>query len=82
MQDRIVKFLAYDGRINIVCANTTNLVEKARLTHDLSPTATAALGRMITVTSIMATEMKDEQNKMTVQIRGNGPIRNNGCSGK
>lgn len=74
MTDKIIKFLAYDGRINIVCANTTELVEKARKTHDLSPTVTAALGRMMTVTTIMATEMKDENNKMTVQIRGNGPI--------
>lgn len=82
MTDKIIKFLAYSGRINIVCANTTNLVETARITHDLSPTATAALGRMMTVTAIMATEMKDEKNKMTVQIRGNGPIRYNGCSCK
>lgn len=74
MSDSIIKFLAYDGRINIVCAETSKLVEEARKIHDLSPTATAALGRMMTVTLIMASEMKSLENKITVQIRGNGPI--------
>ena len=28
MKDKITKFLAYDGKISIVCANTTNLEKK------------------------------------------------------
>lgn len=72
--DRIVKFLAYNGRVSIICANTTNLVEKARLTHDLSPVAVAALGRTLTISSIMAINMKNESDKLTVQIKGNGPL--------
>ena len=27
MEDKIMRFLAYDGKISVVCANTTNLVE-------------------------------------------------------
>lgn len=73
-KDSIIKFLAYDGRVSIVCANTTNLVEKARITHDLSPVATAALGRTLTICSIMANNMKEKKNKLTVQIKGNGPL--------
>ena len=38
---------------------TTNLVEKARKIHDLSPLATATFGRLLTITSIMAQEMKN-----------------------
>jgi molecular chaperone Hsp33 len=72
--DRIIRMLAYNGRVSIICANTTNLVEKARLTHDLSPVATAALGRALTVTSMMAVNMKNENDKLTVQIKGNGPL--------
>ena len=49
MEDNIVKFLAYNGRIAITCAETTMLVEEARKTHDLSPVATAALGRLLTI---------------------------------
>lgn len=74
MQDKIMKFLAYDGKISVVCASTTNLVEKARNTHDLSPVATAAFGRLLTITAIMGNEMKSEKNKLTIQIKGNGPL--------
>lgn len=74
MQDKIIKFLAYDGKISVICAETTNLVEKARKTHDLSPVATAAFGRVLTIASIMGNEMKGAKNKLTIQIKGNGPI--------
>ena len=74
MQDKIIKCLAHNGKISVVCANTTQLVEKARNTHDLSPVVTAAFGRMLTITTIMGTEMKSTKNKLTVQIKGNGPI--------
>lgn len=73
-KDKIVKFLAYGGRVSIVCADTTHLVEKARLTHDLSPIATAALGRTLTVASMMAINMKNKEDKLTIQIKGNGPL--------
>lgn len=58
MQDQIIKFLAHNGKISVICANTTNLVEKARKTHDLSPVVTAAFGRMLTMTAVMGAEMK------------------------
>ena len=74
MQDKIKKFLAYNGKISITCANTTDLIEKARQIHDLSPVATAAFGRMLTITAIMGNEMKNKTDKLTVQIKGNGPI--------
>ncbi len=75
MKDKIIKCLAYDGRISIMCANTTNLVEEARKLHDLSPLTTAAFGRLLTMTSIMGAEMKNEQDKLTIQVKGNGPIQ-------
>ncbi len=74
MVDKIIKFLAYEGKITITCAETTELVEKARKTHDLSPVATAAFGRLLTIASIMGNEMKGEKNKLTIQMKGNGPL--------
>lgn len=73
MSDIIKKFLAYNGKISVICANTTELIENARETHDLSPVTTAAFGRLLTITSIMATEMKNSKDKITVQLKGNGP---------
>ncbi len=74
MSDKILKFLAYERKISITCANTTELVEKARKTHDLSPVATAAFGRLLTIATIMGNEMKGEKNKLTIQMKGNGPL--------
>lgn len=74
MQDKIIKFLAYEGKISVICADTTELVENARKTHDLSPVATAAFGRLLTITAIMGNEMKSEKNKLTIQMKGNGPL--------
>ena len=74
MQDKIMKFLAYDGKISVVCASTTELVEEARKIHDLSPVATAAFGRLLTISAIMGNEMKSKEDKLTVQIKGNGPL--------
>ena len=74
MSDKIIKFLAYEGKISVICAETTELVEKARKTHDLSPVATAAFGRLLTISAIMGNEMKGEKNKLTIQMKGNGPL--------
>ena len=74
MSDKIIKFLAHKGRVSVICANTTKMVEEARKTHDMSPVVTAAFGRLLTITSIMATEMKGSKDKLTVQLKGNGPI--------
>lgn len=72
--DRIIKFLAFNGRISITCINSTYLVEQARKIHDLSPTATAALGRVLTISAVMGSELKGVQDKLTVKIKVNGPI--------
>ena len=74
MKDKIIKFLAHEGRISVICANTTEMVEEARKIHDMSPVVTAAFGRLLTITAIMATEMKGSKDKLTVQLKGNGPI--------
>lgn len=74
MTDKIIKALAHNGKIAITCINSTNLVEEARKIHDLSPVATATFGRLLTIAAIMGNEMKNKKNKLTVQIKGNGPI--------
>lgn len=74
MADKIIKFLAHNGKISVICADTTEMVEKARQTHDMSPVVTAGFGRLLTITAIMATEMKGSKDKLTVQLKGNGPI--------
>ena len=74
MKDQIIRFLAYNGKISVICAKTTNLVEKSRELHDLSPLATAVMGRVLTITALIGCEMKSPKDRMTIQIKGNGPI--------
>lgn len=74
MTDKIIKCLAYDGRISVTCIETTNIVEEARKIHGLSPVATAAFGRLLTITALIGCEMKSEKHKLTIQIKGNGKI--------
>lgn len=74
MQDEIKKFLAYNGKISVVCVNTTEIVEEARNIHDLSPVATAAMGRILTMAVIMGSEMKGNKDKLTIQLKGDGPL--------
>ena len=74
MADKIIKFLAYNGKISITCIKTTDVVEEARKIHDLSPVATAAFGRLSTITLLMGEEMKGNGDNVTVQVKGNGPI--------
>ena len=77
MTDKIIRFLAYDGRISLICANTTNLVEDARITHDLSPVATAAFGRLLTMASIIGVEMKEKEDKLTIRVKRKWRYRRN-----
>lgn len=74
MKDRIIDCLAYNGKVSIKCISSAGIVEEARKIHDLSPTASAALGRLLTITSIMGYELKSENATVTNQIKGNGPI--------
>lgn len=74
MKNEIKKFLAYNGRVSITCAMTTELVDEARKIHDLTPVSTAALGRLLTMATIMGSDLKDEDDNITLQIKGNGPI--------
>lgn len=55
-------------------ATTKNLVEAARVHHNTSPVATAALGRTLTAGAIMGSMMKNDADMLTLQIRGDGQI--------
>lgn len=73
--DRVAKFLAHEGRVSLVCANTTDLIEEIRKLHDLTPTTTAAMGRFATIAGMMGfTDIKEKDDYITIQINGKGPM--------
>lgn len=72
--DYIVRATAADHQIRAFAATTRETVEQARLYHNTSPVATAALGRLLTAGAMMGTMMKGEQDILTLQIMGDGPL--------
>ena len=74
MTDYIVRVSAADNQIRGFAATTRDLVEHAREIHNTSPIATAALGRLLTAGAMMGIMMKGDNDLLTLQIKGTGPI--------
>lgn len=74
MNDYIVRATAADNQIRAFAATTRDLVEEARIIHNTSPVATAALGRLLTAGAMMGSMMKGHSDVLTLQIEGDGPI--------
>ncbi len=74
MQDYIVRAMTSDGYIKAMAIRSTHLVERARNIHKTTPTATAALGRVLTAASMMGNVQKVENGALTLQIKGGGPL--------
>ena len=72
--NEILKAISPSGKISIALCNIRELCEKARVIHDLYPTSLAALGRVMAVNAIMASNLKGEEESVTTTINGNGPI--------
>lgn len=74
MKDQLVKALVLDGRVRVYLDRTTDMVQEARDRFDLHPTACAALGRVLSIASIMGSMLKSDQEMLTISINGHGPI--------
>ncbi len=73
MQDYLIRATAYEGKVRAFAVRTTGIVEELRRRHQTTPTATAALGRTATAALMMGIMLKGEE-KLTVQVKGGGPI--------
>ena len=76
MKDTLVKAIAHEGRIRVIACTATELVQEARDLFDLWPTSCAALGRTLIVGAMMGSMLKSDHEKLTIQIKGNGPLKN------
>lgn len=73
MSSYITRAITEDGSARIFCTNSTEVVQKALDIHNTSKTCTAALGRALTACSLMGSMLKDKDNSLTLQFRGDGP---------
>lgn len=74
MTDKIIRGIAREGRVRFFVTKTTELVETARKMHGTYPAASAALGRTLSVAAIMGSNLKNDDDKIMVEIRGDGPL--------
>lgn len=74
MSDYIVRATAADLQIRAFAVTSGELVEEARSIHNTSPVATAALGRLLSAGAMMGAMMKGDDDLLTLQIKGDGPI--------
>lgn len=74
-KDYIVRATAADDAIRAFAITSKELVEFARASHNTSPVVTAALGRMLSAAAMMGIMMKGDDDMLTLQIQGNGPMK-------
>lgn len=74
MKDYIVRATAANHQIRAFAVTSKELVERARSIHNTSPVATAALGRLLSAGAMMGAMMKNPDDLLTLQIKGDGPI--------
>ena len=72
MTDSLLKVLAFNDEVKAVAMVATDAIAEAQRRHDTWSSATAALGRTIIGTQLLASSLKGDE-RITVQVNGDGP---------
>lgn len=71
--DTINKALILNNQVQAIAINSTDIVNEAIRFHHLSPVCSAALGRTLSATAMIASNLKGEKDSLSVTIKGGGP---------
>lgn len=72
--DEMLRLTLMNGQVRVMMCETTQLCQRAADIHRTTPVCTAALGRLMTGTSMLGVMMKGEGESVTVTIKGDGPM--------
>lgn len=72
--DYLVKAISKNGSFKAIAASTSRLTEEARQRHNLSHTATVALGRAFACSILLCYTLRKNKGHLTLKIKGNGPL--------
>jgi len=81
-EDILLNALLLQGEIRVMAVSGKELVKEAQRVHALSRVCTAALGRQLMATAMMASQLKHEDESLTTILRGDGPVGNLVCTGR
>lgn len=85
-KDYMIRGQDKNGQIRFFAVTTKHLVEEKRMSQNYSPIATAAVGRLMSAALMMGAMLKSEDQKVAVQIKGEGPlggvIASSNCKGE
>lgn len=74
MKDYIIRATAAGETVRAFAISSTELTAEAREIHHTFPVVTAALGRLLSAGAMMGSMMKGENDKLTLLMKGDGPI--------
>lgn len=80
--DKLIHGLCAEDSVRVFAVTAPQMIKDLQMLHDLSRVATAALGRQTMMTALMASDLKNEDDKVTTIIKADGPCRNMICTGK
>lgn len=75
MTDELVTAVSQDGFFRLFAVDASATVAEAQRRHDTWSAASAALGRTLVATSLLAAAgLKNEDDQITIRIQGDGPV--------
>ncbi len=70
---RLIRAISENGGVLFCAVDSTEIVSESERIHKTSAVTSAALGRMLTAAALMGSMLKNEQDSLTLRIKGDGP---------
>jgi len=74
MTDTLTKAVSKDGKFRAYVVNATEMVQEAQKRHDTWRNSSAALGRTMIGSLLVATSTLKEDEVLTTRVQGDGPV--------